>query len=112
MGNLQRCERIRFAANVIDPEGVKQVILRFHVGETEPTARDFRSPDAELYLVREAGDRWGGYFNDTISNVQSRTYWWFVVLDTNGVGTFYYEPAKFSYFSRDLGCGETPVIPQ
>ena len=112
MGNLRRCERIRFAANVIDPEGVKQVILRFHVGETEPTARDFRSPDAELYLVHEAGVRWGGYFNDTISNVQSRTYWWFVVVDTNGVGTFYYEPAKFSYFARDIGCGETPVIPQ
>ena len=111
-GNLQRCERIRFAANVIDPEGVKQVIVRFHVGETEPTARDFRSPDAELYLAYEAGNRWGGYFNDTISKVQSRTYWWFIVVDTNGVGTFYYEPGKSSYFARDFGCGETPVIPQ
>ena len=111
-GNLQRCERIRFAANVLDPEGVKLVILRFHVGETEPSARDFRSPDAEMYLVNEAGDRWGGYFNDTISKVQNRTYWWFVVVDTNGVGTFYYEPGKFSYFARDFGCGETPVVPQ
>jgi len=108
-GDLQRCERIRFAANVIDPEGVKQVILRFHVGDKEPSARNFNSPDAELYLVNEADQRWGGYFNDTISQYQRTTYWWFVVIDANGIGTFYYEPGRFSYFARDFGCN---VIPQ
>jgi len=108
-GDLQRCERIRFAANVIDPEGVQQVIVRFHVGDKEPTTKNFSSPDAELYLVNEAGDRWGGYFNDAISQYQRTTYWWFIVIDSNGIGTFYYEPGKYSYFARDFGCG---VIPQ
>lgn len=108
-GDLQRCERIRFAANVVDPEGIKQVIVRFHVGDQEPNPRNFRSPDAELFLVNEADDRWGGYFYDTISQYQRTTYWWFIVIDTNGIGTFYYEPGKFNYFARDFSCG---VIPQ
>jgi hypothetical protein len=110
-GDLQRCERIRFAANVIDPEGIKQVIVRFHVGDNEPTSRDFRSPDAEIYLVNEIENRWGGYFNDTISQYQHTTYWWFIVIDANGIGTFYYEPGKFHYFARDFSCGVV-VIPQ
>jgi len=108
-GNLRRCERIRFVANVTDPEGVKQVIVRFHVGDKEPTRRDFNSPDAELYLVNEADQRWGGYFNDTISQHQRTTYWWFVIMDANGIGTFYYEPGKFNYYAPDFGCG---VLPQ
>jgi hypothetical protein len=108
-GDLQRCERIRFAANVFDPEGVKQVILQFHVGDKEPTRRDFASPDAELYLINEKDQLWGGYFYDAISQYQRTTYWWFIVIDANGIRTFYYEPGKFSYFARDFGCN---VIPQ
>jgi len=108
-GNLNRCERIRFAANVTDPQGVKQVILRFHVGDTEPAAKDFNSPAAELYLVNEADERWGGYFNDSISQYQQTTYWWFIVIDENGIGTFYYEPGKYNYLARDFSCS---VIPQ
>jgi hypothetical protein len=108
-GDLQRCERIRFAANVIDPEGVRQVIVRFHVGDNEPTPRNFSSPDAELFLVNEAENRWSGYFNDAISQYQRTTYWWFIVIDGNGIGTFYYEPGQFNYYARDFSCG---VIPQ
>src|SRR4030095_3516020 len=108
-GDLERCERIRFAANVFDPEGVKQVIVRFHVGDKEPTRRDFASPDAELYLKNEKDQLWAGYFYDTISQYQRTTYWWFIVVDANGVITFYYEPGKFQYFAKDFSCG---VIPQ
>lgn len=108
-GDLQRCARIRFAANVIDPEGVKQVIVRFHVGDKEPNARNFASSGAELYLTNEKDQLWTGYFNDSISQYQRTTYWWFIVIDANGIATFYYEPGRFNYFARDFGCD---VIPQ
>ena len=107
-GDLQRCERIRFAANVTDPEGVKQVIVRFHVGENEPTRRDFSAPEAELSLVNEAEQRWGAYFYDAISQYQRTTYWWFVVIDSNDIATFFYEPGKYNYFAREFGCNVIP----
>lgn len=107
---LQRCERNRFAANVIDPEGVERVVIRFYVGDQEPSARDFRSPDAELVLVNEAGERWAGYFTDRITPHQHSLYWWFLVTDKNDITTFYYEAGKFNYFARDFSCA--PVLPQ
>jgi sugar/nucleoside kinase (ribokinase family) len=62
-----------------------------------------------LTLVKEANERCGGHFNDSISQDQQTTYWWFLVIDENGIRTFYYEPGKYNYLARDFSCG---VIPQ
>jgi TIR domain-containing protein len=107
--DLKQCERIRFAANAVDPEGIRQVLVQFHVGDKDPGAKGFSPPDAELILKNENGELWSGFFNDKISQYQLTTYWRFVVIDTNGIGTFYYEPGRFSYYARDFGC---VVIPQ
>ena len=83
--------------------------MQFHVGDKEPGAREFNSPDAQLILKNESSELWSGFFNDTISQYQLTTYWRFVAIDTNDVATFYYDPGKFSYFAKDFGC---VVIPQ
>jgi hypothetical protein len=63
----------------------------------------------ELYLVHESDERRGGYFNDSTSQYQQTACWWFIVIDMNGIATFFYERGKYNYFARDLSCG---VIPQ
>lgn len=107
--DLKTCSRIRFAADVVDPEGVQQVLVQFVVKDSPPSTRDFASPDAELRLNNQRGTLWTGFFNDTISQYQLTTYWRFVAIDANGIGTFYFEPRRFGYDARDFGC---VVIPQ
>ena len=107
--DLKTCSRIRFAADVVDPEGVQQVLVQFVVKDSPPTARDFASPDAKLLLNNQRGTLWTGFFNDTISQYQLTTYWRFVAVDVNGIGTFYFEPRRFGYYARDFGC---VVVPQ
>jgi hypothetical protein len=104
----QHRERIRFAANVLVPKNVKQVIVRFHVSDAEPDRRDFNSPDAELHLVNEAGERWGGDYNDTISQCRRTTCWWCHVSDSNADGSFFYEPGRYNYSAHDLSCVVRP----
>jgi len=102
--DLTSCEKMRFAANVVDPEGVRRVLIQLVVREDEPTPRDFLKPEAELELFKVRGDLWAGTFNDSISHFEMVTYWQFVAIDANGISTFYYVPGKFSYYARDFGC--------
>ena len=74
--------------------------------------RDKRFRQAGIRALKLVGDayfiNWGGYFNDTISQYQRTTYWWFIVIDSIGVGSFFYEPGKYNYFARDLSCVVRP----
>ena len=95
-GDLLSCSNIEFAFDVTDPEGVQAVVVQFFVGGKQP---NYLQLDAQLGLSNQGGNRWGGFFNDTVSREGEVTHWQVVVFDENGNTTVLHEEGKFSYFA-------------
>ena len=102
LGELRSCIGNQYEFVVQDELGVSQVFVQFSVGGKAP---DYSNIAATLPLTYQANaDLWSGVFNDTISQHNTTTYWWVVVVD-NFKDTFVYQAGgKFNYYAGEISC--------